>query len=200
MGWTQFYDDVTRFNFVQAVIEWRVPYNRQGVSFLNKIELRLKSPTTAFDWLCYLVFLAKYGESHKILNAVQIGRKFGTKEPFFARQRIAVLSRGLAINARAVLRAWRTERLTGYSDSASVANNLLDFARASFPRRAHRLYAYLFPKKPQNPYPLPKFLLLCTLAYSDATAGRKATRPELNSHVDDPWYRHWLKQIQPYWN
>jgi hypothetical protein len=196
---TQFYDDVTRFSFVQAVVEWQVPCNNMGLAFLTKIELRLKSFSTAFDWLCYLVFLAKYGESHKILNAVQIGRTFGSKEPFFARQRIAVLSRGLAVNASVVLRAWRTERLSGYSDSASVANSLLQFAGGNFPHKTHRLYTYLFPKKPQNPYPLPKFLLLCTLAYGDTRSRQTVRRGEVDSHVSDPWYRHWLKQINRYW-
>lgn len=197
---TDFYDDVARFSFVRAVIDWQVPYNKTGFAFINEIEVRLRNPGTPFDWLCYLVFLAKYGEPHKVLGAVQSGRKFGAKEPFFARQRIAVLSRGLAINPRTVFRSWRMERLTGYSDSASVANNLLEFARGTFPHKTHRLYNYLFPTKPQNPYPLPKFLLLCALAYSEASAKKKVSHAELNAHLRDPWYRHWLKQIQPYWN
>jgi reverse transcriptase-like protein len=196
---TDRYDDATRFGLVAAVVDWAVPRNSMGRGFVGHFRRRLEKLETTFDWLCWLYFLAKYGEPHEILNAVQAGKKFRAKEPFFARQRIAGLARAIGINPRLVLGHWRTEISTGYSDSASVANNLLAFSAAPFPTKQNRLYLYLFPTKQHRSYPLPKFLVLCAVAYSEAIAGKTFKRPEVAAHVNDPWYQHWLTQIHPIW-
>jgi hypothetical protein len=198
---TDLYDDVTRFGFVAAIVKWEVPRSALGLTFAQELKVRLEktAKASAFDWLCLLVFLAKYGEAHEVLSVAQAARIAGAKEPFFARQRMAVLTRGLGINRQSVRRQWRTEASTGYSDSASVATNLLHFSSDPFPSARNRLYLYLFPTKEQRPYPLPKFLLLCALASGEAERGKKAKRPEVSAHVRDPWYQHWLAQIHPPW-
>ena len=199
LGETDLYDDAARFGLVAAVVDWTVPRDASGMTLVRQLRKKLEVPTSPFDWLCWLFFLAKYGQPHEILRVAQAGRQFGAKEPFFARQRIAALTRGLGINPRAVLTQLRTETSTGYSDSASVANNLLNFSEAAFPTKHQRLYPYLFPTQPHSRYPLPKFLLLCALAHSEAAVGKTIKRPEIRAHVRDPWYLHWLSQIHPYW-
>lgn len=196
---TDLYDDASRVCLVSAVVDWPVPRDKLGIAFVRQLRRRLDSPESPFDWLCLLFFLAKYGEPHETLTIAQSGRKFGAKEPFFARQRIAALARGLGFKPSQVIAQWRTETSTGYLDSASVANNLLNFSSTDFPARKARLYPYLFPKTKQQRYPLPKFLLLCALAHSEAVAGNTIKRPDVIAHVSDPWYLHWLSQIQPYW-
>jgi hypothetical protein len=56
---TELYDDATRFSFVDAVVNWSVPRNRQGIAFVRKLEKRLQAMSSAFDWLCRLVYGAK---------------------------------------------------------------------------------------------------------------------------------------------
>ena len=199
LGETDLYDDANRFGFVSAVVDWAVPLDASGLAFVRQVRKKFETPVSAFDWLCWLFFLAKYGQPHEVLTTAQAGKKFGAKEPFFARQRMAVLTRGLGIKPEMVVSQWRSEISTGYSDSASVANNLLNFSSLAFPTKQNRFYLYLFPTKQQQPYPLPKFLLLCGLAHSEAVGGKTLKRPEVTAHVRDPWYEHWLGQIHPYW-
>jgi hypothetical protein len=176
---TTIYDDVTKFAFVQAAVDWRIPRNQRGSECVSSIRKLINKPKTPFDWLCYVLFLAKYGDPHEALNAAVYGKKHFSREPFFARQIMAILPRGLSINPTAVHRRWREEASVGPSDSASVATNLLAFLHLGFPRRRDRSYLYLFPATIQKPYPIAKFLLLCVIAYSEKTRGRLQPRPEV---------------------
>jgi hypothetical protein len=144
-------------------------------------------------------FLAKYGEPHEVLTVASQLKAYGAVESFFARQRIAVLPRGFGINDNIVLNQLRREVSTGLGDAASVANNLLGFVKKPFPAHRNREYWYLFPHKPQTPYPVAKFLLLCVLAYSEKGAGKTVMRPEVVTHVTDPWFINWLRVIHPAW-
>lgn len=196
---TEIYDDATRFAFVEAIANWKIPFNAAGKAFVSEIKKRLQKPKSPFEWLCYLFFLAKYGEPHEVLTASGQGRAHGARDPYFARQRMAVLPRGLGINSNTVIRQWKREVSTGLTDSASVANNLLSFSKKPFPSPRDKHYFYLFPQKTQMPYPIAKFLLLCVVAYNEQSNGRKSKPPEILRHVKDPWYLHWLKLIHPSW-
>ncbi len=196
---TEVYDDATRFAFVEAIVNWEVPFDTNGKAFVSEINKRLRKPKSPFDWFCYIFFLTKYGEPNEILTVSGQGKAHGAREPYFARQRMAVLTRGLGINAKTVMSQWKKEISTGSTDSASVANNLLSFSNKSFPRRRDHQYFYLFPQNRQHPYPIAKFLLLCVVAYNEKINGKSLKRPEILSHVQDPWYLHWLKLIHPSW-
>ena len=196
---TEIYDDTTRFAFVEALIKWQIPFDGKGQEFAKKIINRMKKHNSPFEWLCYLFFLAKYGEPHEVLTVAGQMRGYGSIEPFFARQRVAALTRGIGINDKSVLEQWRNELSTGSSDAASVANNLLTFSVKSFPAANAREYYYLFPQKHQKPYPVAKFLLLCVLAHSEKSSGKMLKRPEVVRHVRDPWFVHWLTAIHPQW-
>jgi hypothetical protein len=196
---TEFFDDATLYKYIGALVDWQVPFSKQGAAFIDKIRSALPIGKTAFGWLCEIQLLAKYGEPHEVLTTYVRARKVGAKEAFFARQGMAVLPRSLGINPERVRGIWSTEVSTGASDSASVANNLLRFLDAGFPNRNDRVYFYLFPKGKQRPYPLPKFLLLCVLAASEASRNAKTERPEVLDHLVDPWYRHWIEAIHPGW-
>jgi hypothetical protein len=196
-GKIDLFDDASRFAFVSSIVEWRVPRSVAGQKFIQTLKSLLAKPQTAFDWLCHIVLLAKYGEAHEVLTQARNGRRY--RDAFFARQRVAALPRGLGINPSTVLSQWRTESTTGYSDSASVTNNLLRLCKTPFPSRKMRLYGYLFPSIRHRRYPLAKFLLLCCLAFYDRRANKQVVRPEIRAHVDDAWYLYWLRLIQPAW-
>jgi hypothetical protein len=149
--------------------------------------------------MCYLFFLAKYGEPHEVLTVSGQLKSYGAVEPFFSRQRVAVLPRALGINDKNVLNQLRREVSMGLGDAASLANNLLGFIGKPFPAPRNREYWYLFPHKPQAPYPLAKFLLLCILAYNEKCAAKTIKRPMIRVHVSDPWFVNWLKAIHPAW-
>lgn len=125
------YDDATRFGYVTALVEWRIPRSREACLFIERVRKRLGKTNSAFDWICLLWFLGKYGKPHDVMNAVLAGKR-NWNEPFVARQRVAVLSRCLGLNHDYVIRLWQEETITGYPDSASVANNLLKLLSEGF--------------------------------------------------------------------
>jgi hypothetical protein len=196
---THLYDDATRFAFVEALVTWNVPYNTVGKSFVRTAKKVLRKPDSAFDWLCYIFFLCKYGEPHEVLNELEIGKKKHSREAFFARQGVCALPRGLAINPTAVERQLEIAISSGVSDAASAASNIVRFLDQGFPPKNDRAYFYLFPQKPQTPYPIAKFLLLCVIGAAEAKKRNKLHRREVKEHVKDPWFRHWLQQIHPHW-
>jgi hypothetical protein len=108
---TEQYDDATRFGFVEAVVRWSAPYSPAGICFTKEVRKRLASTGSHFDWLCLLVFLAKYGQPHDVLNAIVTGRHI--KDAFFARQRMAALPRALGINPKSAKGQWHAETSTG---------------------------------------------------------------------------------------
>lgn len=196
---TNIYDDVTLFRLVEALIRWDVPYNKSGKDFVGDVKYRLKKPKGEFSWFCWLFFLAKYGEPNEILTAIVNARKYGAKDVFFSRQRMAILPRAIKFKHSHVLDIWTKEISTGPSDSASVANNLVRILRTGFPSKNDKLYYYLFPEKGQEPYPIAKFLILCVLAAADVKKGLKINRDEVSSHIKNEWFSHWLREINPHW-
>ena len=136
---------------------------------------------------------------NEILNAVLKMLEYEAKEAFFGRQAMAALTRALGINRRTVERFWTEEIARGPGDSGSVAVNLKTFSEKPFPARSNRAHKYLFPDSVQFPYPLPKFLILCSIAASDANRGIAKRREEVDTHLRCPWYRHWINQINPNW-
>jgi hypothetical protein len=85
------YDDATRFAFVEAILNWKIPFNTTGKAFVSEIKKRIRKPKTPFEWFCYLFFLTKYGEPHEVLTVSAQGKTHGAREPYFARQRMAAL-------------------------------------------------------------------------------------------------------------
>ena len=193
---TEQFDDVTRFAYASAVVRWPVPLNKAGLSFISGVGGRLKAVKSPFEWLCRLVFLAKYGAPDVILKTAFDDRRLA-KEPFLARQRVTILARAMAVEPKTVIKEWRAETAAGYPDSASVASNFLMFHRETFPLLRSRAYPYLFPEVRQNPYPLPKFLLLCPIAYADRPTAK--ARPVVDDYVKCPWFRKWLSGINSFW-
>jgi hypothetical protein len=199
IGETEFLDDVTLFSCIVALVDWEIPHNTRGEGFLAKVRSQLPLTKNSFGWMCEIYLLAKYGEPREVLTAQGRARKLRAKEPFFARQSMAILPRCLGIKHDEVRTIWQSEVSTGTSDSASVANNLLLFLDGNFPKPNDRVSFYLFPRNKQRPYPLSKFLLLCVLASSEARRGSKSKRQQISDHATDCWYRHWLESIHPNW-
>jgi hypothetical protein len=196
---TGFVDDVSKLELVQGIVEWSVPMSTSGFSFIWKIASSLGSPQSFSDWLCWFVFLSKYGMPSDALNAYEASRAFRRKEAFLARQAVALLCRAAVVNAQRVRNLWDQEVSTGYMDSASVAVNLITLAGAGYPSKSHRLYPYLFPTKQTAPYPTSKFLLLCLIAAHDSAKGITTVRPEVKKFITDPWMRNEISSINPNW-
>lgn len=193
------HDDVTLFQIVEALVNYAIPCNAKGKHVVSRINRILKKYKNIFEWYCYLYFLVKYGEPVEIYKISQDVVNYSTRVSFFSRQRVVSLVRYLDVNPDKVFKMWDDEIKYGTCDSSSVANNLMQIYNDGFPVKRNRLYMYLFPTNRQNPYPLPKFLILCIIALSEKRHNKFVKRPEVLYHVSDNWFRNWLNAINPYW-
>lgn len=196
---TRFVDDAAKFELVQGIVDWCVPTNKTGKRFVQAISTALCAPSSLSDWLCWFLFLSKYGSPSDALTAFEASKSLRRREPFLARQAATLLCRGVSVNATRVKEWWDREVSTGHSDSASVAVNLLHLAGAAFPGKSNRLYHYLFPTKQSGSYPVPKFLLLCVIAAKEQAEGIGKARPVVGHYVKDPWMVKELRAINASW-
>lgn len=193
------YDDLTRLLVVRGMVEHQVPRTRAGRRLASAASKCVASPKTSFDWYGRLLFLAKYGEAHEVLTAVENCKTVIRRDSFLARQAMTVLARAAGINWARVSRTWHQEVSRGAADSASVAVSMLSIAEGVFPSKGSRLYWHLFPKNLRSPYPLSKSLTLCAIAAAETRAGKAANRPEVQNFVSDPWMRRSLLVLNPKW-
>ena len=85
---------------------------------------------------------------------------------------------------------------SGPRDAASVATSINSlFNTELLASHDKYLFIYLFPAKPQRPYPLSKYQIVSTLLSSRSLklGERKRVLAKLAEHIKDQWYLHWLK-------
>src|SRR5216684_3074347 len=90
---TQLFDDLTLYDWSDAVVSWTVPRNKDGNTFVDAALERLSGAENAFSWFCYMTCLAKYGEPAAVKRAIERADKLRIREPFIQRQCVAVLPR-----------------------------------------------------------------------------------------------------------
>jgi hypothetical protein len=187
------YDDVTLFNFCKLVTTMEIPRSESGKEFVKAVQDVLLPAKSGFDLYCRIWFSAKYCRPHQLMTLIESTRKQWSNDPFLARQVMAVVPRLLQFNKEAAMRLLNEEMRSGPRDAASVAANIHSLLMTEIV--ADRLYAYLFPPKPQKPYPLPKYLILTTVLSSQYL--RPVPRQKLNikvrQYINDQWYLHWLE-------
>jgi len=196
---TQLFDDLTLYGWSEAVVSWRVPRNKDGSVFVSSALERLSNAKTPFAWYCHLNCLAKYGSTPSVKRAVERADKFRIREPFLQRQAIAALPRLWTSDPDFVEYRLRDTTAAGAPDAASVAANILLLHEHGFPNKNDRVSFYLFPRKEQRPYPVAKFLLLCSIGHAERIRNTDVGAKEVRRYVKDPFYRHWLRDINPRW-
>lgn len=71
----QRYDDVTLFYLCRHITNMEVPRTKAGKEFIKAVDKLISPAKSDFDLYCYLWFLAKYGEPHRLMNFIQSTRK-----------------------------------------------------------------------------------------------------------------------------
>ena len=191
------YDDVTLFRLCQLITDLNIPFTTRGKAFITAVNKLLQLAVSDFDLYCYIWFLAKYGEPHKIMTLIEQEKERWRNEQFLARQVVSVLPRCLCYNKEIVKRMLDEQMSTGPRDAASVAINIDSLLNIEFLTSHDKyLFIYLFLPKPQRPYPLSKYLIVSTLlsSHSLEPAERKRIVTKVKEHIKDKWYLHWLKR------
>ena len=160
---------------------------KQTDKHLLDASFKTKNPANFYT---VLWFKAKYDHPEDLLNFIKKYKNLWQSDSFLRRQVTAVLSRLLITNSKDVESLLYTQISSGITNTVSLANQIQLFAGVN--SIDAKLRFYLFPKNIQSPYPLPKFLVLCSVLNSESIRVNQKIRESVLENVKDPYYRKWL--------
>src|SRR5436190_3797713 len=159
------FDDISLYQLCELVTKWRVPREAEAAEFLKSFEehivhfsFKRKEPS---DFYSVLWFKAKYNHPEDLNRFLVRYQNIWQTDSFLRRQVTSVLSRVYTVNPVRVSELLMTQISSGASSTVSVANQIVQFSNLE--RIDTKMDMYLFPKHVQSPYPLPKFLVLCSV-------------------------------------
>lgn len=188
------FDDISLYQICSLITSWEVPVNNDTKDFLDRIDNHLV--TTSFkrgnptDFYSVLWVKAKYDHHEKLLKFIQKYQNLWQSNSFLRRQVTAVVGRLMSTNSKEVDSLLYTQVSSGVTNTVSLANQILHFSKLE--KLDGKLRFYLFPQKLQRPYPLPKFLVLCSILNSEKVRTDNGIKKAILEHVKDPYYRKWL--------
>ena len=190
------FDDISLYQICALITSWEVPINNDTKDFLGRIDDHLvgasfKSKNPA-DFYSVLWFKAKYDHPEELLKFIKKYQNLWQSDSFLRRQVTAVMGRLLITTSKEVDSLLYTQISSGITNTVSLANQILQFS--DIQKLDGKLRFYLFPKKPQRPYPLSKFIVLCSVLNSEKIRTDPDVKKAILNHVKDPYYRKWLYQ------
>jgi len=188
------FDDISLYQICSLVTSWEVPVNDSSKEFLQKIDAKLvgasfKSKNPA-DFYSVLWFKAKYDHAEELLKFIKKYQNLWQADSFLRRQVTAVMGRLLITNSKEIESLLYTQISSGIANTVSLANQIQRFSNID--SLDGKLRFYLFPKNVQSPYPLPKFMVLCSVLNSEKIRSDDNVKKSVLEHVKDPYYRKWL--------
>ena len=161
---------------------------------MQKIDAKLvgasfKSKNPA-DFYSVLWFKAKYDHAEELLKFIKKYQNLWQADSFLRRQVTAVMGRLLITNSKEIESLLYTQISSGIANTVSLANQIQRFSNID--SLDGKLRFYLFPKNVQSPYPLPKFMVLCSVLNSEKIRSDDNVKKSVLEHVKDPYYRKWL--------
>ncbi len=188
------FDDISIVQIVNLLTNWEIPTTPSAADFIERAEKAIKALSVAqkepSGFYALLWFKAKYSSPKSLLRFIKTYENIWKTDAFLRRQATTVLSRLLVMESE-VPRALLTEQIaSGAMGTVSVANQIAFFELSE--KIEPKMDMYLFPNKKQRPYPLGKFLVLCSVLNSDKIRKSKSIAKKIGEHVLDPFYRRWL--------
>ncbi|MBE7177849.1 MAG: RNA-directed DNA polymerase [Mucilaginibacter polytrichastri] len=188
------FDDISLYQICLLITQWEIPISSESKLFLEKFENKIttfsfkrKLPS---DFYCILWFKAKYDHPEDLFAFIEKYINLWQTDSFLRRQVTAILSRLVITNSKAVEKLLFNQISSGITNTVTLANQIYQFSyREKFD---NKLAFYLFPKNLQRPYPLGKFLVLCSVLNSEKIRKNISVRDKILEHVKDPYYLRWL--------
>lgn len=188
------FDDVSLFQLSSLITNWEVPLDDAATEFLSFVDSSLvdasfqrKNPA---DFYSALWFKAKYSHPEDLSRFVVKYQNLWQSNSFLRRQVTAVMSRLLSFQNKQIDELLRQQISSGVVSTVSLANQIQFFSELD--KLDNKLNFYLFPRNKQRPYPLQKFLVLCSVLNSEAIRSRDAIKSSVLANIEDPYYRKWL--------
>jgi hypothetical protein len=188
------FDDISLYQICYLITLWEVPLNDHAKEFITRVDAKLlaelfKRKNTS-DLYSVLWFKAKYSHPQDLLKFVKKYKNLWQSDSFLRRQVTGVMARLLITNSNEVDDLLKLQVSSGVASTVSLANQIQNFSVLA--KLDTKLSFYLFPKSQQRPYPLQKFLVLCSVLNSQMVRTDPLVRDKVLSHVHDPYYRKWL--------
>jgi hypothetical protein len=189
------FDDISLVQISHLIAQWEIHVSAESNRFLDDVRNHLQSfsfsTKNPADFYSVLWFRAKYDHEEDLLRFVMRYQNLWQSNPFLRRQVTSVFSRLLVMRRRDIDEIISMQIASGIASVVSVAAQLRDFASISLIDK--RLSLYLFNiNKPQRPYPLAKFLVLCSVLNSEPIRRNSGVRKSVLEHIYDPYYLKWL--------
>lgn len=188
------FDDISLYQICYLVTRWEIPVDEVSKKFLKEFEeyiikfsFKRKNP---FDFYCILWTKAKYNSHENLLRFIKKFQNIWQNDSFLRRQVTAILSRLLVSNSIEVEKLINGQISSGIPNVVTLADQILRFSKLeNFDKN---LSLYLFPEKKQRPYPLEKFLVLCSVLNSSSIRTKKNIKKNVLEHIEDSYYLRWL--------
>jgi len=194
LGQIDIFDDISLYQICNLITSWEIPINAETNKFLERVRRHIVSVSfkseNPSDFYSVLWFKAKYNHPDDLLNFIKKYKNLWQSDSFLRRQVTAILGRLLFMNNREVYSLLYTQISSGITNTVSLANQIIQFAKIK--KLDEKLRFYLFPKKPQRPYPLPKFIVLCTVLNSEVIRTNVEVKKNVMHQINDPYYKKWL--------
>ncbi len=187
------FDDISTYQICRLITEWEIPCNKKTALFLSNIEKYLNNklhnvtPTTFYS---ILLFKVKYNSHEDLFIFIKKYENKWKIDSFLRRQVIAVMARLFISNEDEVKKILYIEISSGIINTVSIANQIQIFSQID--KIDNRLSFYLFPTNKQRPYPLSKFLVLCSTLNSKNIQSNETIKRKVLEHIKDPYFLKWL--------
>jgi len=188
------FDDISIVQIVNLLTNWEIPATPKATDFLKDAEKVIRELSIAqkesSGFYALLWFHTKYSTPKSLLRFLNKYENIWKADAFLRRQATAVLSRLLSMENPAPRALLVQQISSGAIGTVSVANQISLFEQLE--SLESKMSMYLFPTKKQNPYPLGKFLVLCSALNAEKIRSNKAIGKKISEHISDPYYRKWL--------
>jgi len=188
------FDDISLYQLCHLVTQWEIPITDNSKEFLKEFEKKIigfsikqKIPS---HFYCVLWFKAKYSHSEDLLLFIVKYENLWQTDSFLRRQVTAILSRLLITNREKVKEYLYNQISSGVTNTVTLANQIFQFSIIK--ALDNKLNFYLFPRKRQTPYPLSKFLVLCSVLNSQKIREDDLVKTKIKYQITDPYFLKWL--------
>lgn len=187
-------DDIALFQIIHLLTDWKISIGKVSYKFLRDVDIFLKKHfrlrESPYDFYCYLWFKSKYSGPKDLVKFIKDTSYIWNKYSFLRRQVISVLPRLYRYQKNWVRNLLRQEKNGGDINTASVALQIEYFTEID--KMDNKLKFYIFPDKVPKIYPLPKFLVLCSVLNSSSLKYRANLPLKIRDQISDPHYLKWI--------
>lgn len=188
------FDDISLYQLCHLVTQWEIPITSNSNEFLKEFESKMigfsTKQKTPSHFYCILWFKAKYSQAEDLLSFIVKYENLWQTDSFLRRQVTAILSRLLITNREKVKEYLYNQISSGITNTVTLANQIFQFSILK--RLDPKLIFYLFPRKRQSPYPLSKFLVLCSVLNSQKIREDVIVIAKIKYQITDPFFLKWL--------